>query len=337
MRKNIISQTFSGDLMATRYHTQFRFFNGLADGSSTQTVESNVFNFAKLMSSANRKEFKNVDNQGNAQLYTIGMKLHGTNAEAFALTAPNTYITKNAVKAWHEARVEMFMRAGIKMKDLGYGRSLRPYLDVNHENGTTVEIDTETSAALGITPPFLGQEWTYSKAAVSVPFDDEYGAGDLRKWDMVDTYTFTLLGDSVVESTTPEDPDASGDDTDQDQFVSVGMISEWLDSFKRRPAISSSQSIDSDNALLQLNSQQGNDKEEVLELASDQQEELRPWDLSGAAYTSAVASGYAKTLGLGSDYVVFQAPCGLAQITIGNEHTAETIQCVFDVLDIEDM
>ena len=117
MRKNIISQTYSGDLMATRYHTQFRFFNALADGSSTTEVETHVFNFAKLMSSANRKEFKNVDNQGNAQLYTIGMKLYGTNAAAAAFTAPNTYITQRSVKAWHDARVEMFKKAGIKMKD----------------------------------------------------------------------------------------------------------------------------------------------------------------------------------------------------------------------------
>lgn len=325
--------------MATRYHTQFRFFNALSDGSSTQQVETHVFNFAKLMSSANRKEFKNVDNQGNAQLYTIGMKLHGTNAEALALTAPNTYVTQRAVKAWHDARVQMFKDAGVSMKSLGYGRSLRPYLNVNHENGTTVEIDTENDAALGVTPAFEGQEWTYSRAAVATPqgIDAEGNSGTFYQADMVDTYSFTLLDESVLESTTVDDPDESSNATDQDSFVSVGMIDEWLDSFKRRPATGSAQVIDADNALLNLMHSGGPEQEEVALIAEDNQQELRPWDLDGSTYRSAYASGYAKTLGLGSDYVVFQAPLGLVQLSLGNDHTAETIQCVFDVLDIEDM
>jgi hypothetical protein len=288
------------------------------------------------MSSANRKEFKNVDNQGNAQLYTIGMKLHGTNAAAGAFTAPNTYITQRSVKAWHDARVEMFKQAGIRMKDLGYGRSLRPYLNVNHENGTTVEIDTEVASNLGITPHFQGQEWNYSRAAVATPADSTVNNA-IGPMDLVDSYSFTLLGESVVESATADDPDESLDGSDQDSFVSVGMISEWLDSFKKRPTLVSSTAIDSDNALLNLMSSGGPQQSEVLEIAEDNQEELRPWDLDGSAYTSAVISGYAKTLGLGSDYVVFQAPCGLVELALENDHTAETLQCVFDVLDIEDM
>jgi hypothetical protein len=322
--------------MATRYHTQFRFFNALANGSTTTQVETHVFNFAKLMSSANRKEFKNVDNQGNAQLYTIGMKLYGTNAAAAAFTAPNTYITQRSVKAWHDARVQMFKEAGIRMKDLGYGRSLRPYLNVNHENGTTVEIDTQVDSNLGLTPHFQGQEWNYSRAAVAAQVENTV-SDNVQARDLVDTYSFTLLGDSVDEDTTEDDPDESSPAHDTSSYVSIGMISEWLDSFKRRPTVVSSTAIDADNALLNLMSSGGPQVEEVLELAEDQQEELRPWDLDGSAYTSAVIAGYAKTLGLGSDYAVFQAPCGLVELALENDHTAETLQCVFDVLDIEDM
>jgi hypothetical protein len=291
------------------------------------------------MSSANRREFKNVDNQGNAQLYTIGMKLYGTNAAAGAFTAPNTYITQRSVKAWHDARVQMFKEAGINMKSLGYGRSLRPYLNVNHENGTTTEIDTEVASNLGITPHFQGQEWNYSRAAVATPQGYAGGGNDgtFYQADLVDTYSFTLLGGSVLESDTPDDPDESSGATDQDSYVSVGMIDEWLDSFKRRPTLASATAVDADNALLNLMSSGGPQVEEVLELAEDQQEELRPWDLDGSAYTSAVISGYVKTLGLGSDYAVFQAPCGLVELALENDHTAETLQCVFDVLDIEDM
>jgi hypothetical protein len=291
------------------------------------------------MSSANRREFKNVDNQGNAQLYTIGMKLYGTNAAAGAFTAPNTYITQRSVKAWHDARVQMFKDAGISMKSLGYGRSLRPYLNVNHENGTTTEIDTEVASNLGITPHFQGQEWTYSRAAVATPQggNAEGSSGTFYQGDLVDTYSFTLLGESVLESVTADDPDESSDATDQDSYVSVGMIDEWLDSFKRRPATGSAQHVDADNALLNLMHSGGPQQEEVALIAEDNQEELRPWDLDGSAYTSAVISGYVKTLGLGSDYAVFQAPCGLVELALENDHTEETLQCVFDVLDIEDM
>ena len=55
------------------------------------------------------------------------------------------------------------------MKSLRYARNLRPYLNVNHENGTTVEIDTENDAALGITPPWVVMSGRIRRAAVSVP------------------------------------------------------------------------------------------------------------------------------------------------------------------------
>ena len=61
------------------------------------------------------------------------------------------------------------------------------------------------------------------------------------------------------------------------------MVSEWLDSFaKGKLRDVSNETIDPDNALLQLRSQQSADKEEVLELAQDAKLELRPWDLQGA-------------------------------------------------------
>ncbi len=218
-----------------------------------------VYNLPKLMSSANRKEFKNVDNQGNAQLYTIGMRLYGSDIQALAATAPNTYVTRRAVKAWHDARVKMFKRSGISMKSLGYGRSLRPYLDVNHENGTTVEIDTEAvytgTSASGIAPAYTGDEWTYSRAAVTTPIES---TAITSVYSLTDTYSFTLCDASVTETPTADDPDESSSSEDQDQFISVGMLKEWLGSFSKKiVGKASASTIDSDNALLQLVSQQG--------------------------------------------------------------------------------
>ena len=301
-----------------------------------------VYNLPKLMSSANRKEFKNVDNNGNAQLYTIGMRLYGTDLQAVAGTAPNTYVTRRAVKAWHDARVKMYKRAGISMKSLGYGRSLRPYLDVNHENGTTTEIDTEVDLvgtdASGIVPGFTGDEWTYSKAAVSTPMEAGDGTTNVTIRDMTDTYSFTLCDASVTEDGTADSPDESGSQFDQDSYVSVGMLKEWLGSFGKRPTKSSTVlSLDDDNALLQLVSQQGADKEEVLELAKSSQEEVRPWDLGGSTHYSTTVQGYFQAQTGESSYQVFQVPCGLMSIVFANGATAQGARFDIDVLDIQDM
>ncbi len=279
-----------------------------------------------------------MDNQGNAQLYTIGMRVFGT-AHLTVTTAPNTYVTRRAVKAWHDARAKMYKRAGVSMKSLGYGRSLRPYLDVNHENGTTTEIDDESSGTNGITPAYTGDEWTYSRAAVATPSEEADISGTIYIGDLVDTYSFTLCDASVVESTTAESPDASGNETDQDSFVSVGMLKEWLGSFKKkvRSGASDVQNLDDDNALLQLLSQQGADKEEVLELAKDGQSELRPWDLGGATHYSGTYAGVAHAVANESSYIVFQAPCGLFNVQSYSEAAAQTVYTEFEVLDIRDM
>ena len=324
----------------------------MADGSSTSTSLTRVLNAPKLMSSCNRKGYDNVDSQGNAQLYTIGMRVFATGANVGVSTAPNTYVTRRAIKAWHDARVKMYKRAGVSMKSLGYGRNLRPYLDVNHENGTTTEIDHEvdlnadgegTPAASGITPNFTGDEWTYSRAAVATPVENtELGAGPAMG-DLVDTYSFTLCDASVSEAVTPDSPDESSNQSDQDSFVSVGMLKEWLGSFRKQNigtasgTVTDSNPIDEDNALLQLISQQGADKEEVLELARDAQKEVRPWDLGGPTHYSTMFAGYLRSVTSESSYIVFQAPCGLFNIDIENTAAAGEIHYEFDVLDISDM
>ena len=327
--------TLSADRLDIMTVTKFLWSNSIADGSSSAQTETHVFNMPKLMSSANRKEMRNVDNQGNAQLYTIGMRVFGT-CHNLVQTAPNTYVTRRAVKDWHDARVMMYKRAGIKMKDLGYGRSLRPYLNVAHENGTTTEIDSEALGGNSIIPAYTGDEWTYSRAAVTTPMESAASA-TITPRDLVDTYSFTLCGDSITEDSTPDDPDESHTSTDQDSFVSVGMLKEWLGSFKKKAITPSTDDIDPDNALLQLRSQQGADKEEVLELAEDAQLEARPWDLGGSTHYGLQYAGVAHAVGNESAYVVFQAPCGLFEIGSFSEASAQTIYTEFEVLDIRDM
>lgn len=318
--------------------TRFLFSNALADGSSTRQSETHVFNMPKLMGSVNRSSYHNVDNQGNAQMYTIGVKLFGTKADALVTAAPDAYYVRRAIKAWHDARVSMYKRAGISMKSLGYGRSLRPYLDVNHENGTTVEIDSEATAgasALSITPAYSGDDWTYSRAAVTTPPEEGSGEGNHMK-DFVDTYSFTILGDSVAEDASSSTTNSNAA-SDQDSYRSVGMVSEWLGSFKKKLVTGAAANVDEDNALLQLRSQQGPDKEEVLELAAEGQTEGRPWDLAGAQFKQGVYQGFVTASSSESPMLVFNAPCGLFNLTMGNSTAAEVVYADIEVLDIRDM
>ena len=115
------------------------------------------------------------------------------------------------------------------------------------------------------------------------------------------------------------------------------MVAEWLKSFKRAPTPASDVSIDEDNALLQLRSQQGLDKEEVLELGKANQDEGRPWDLAGAQYSQAVYQGFVTATSNESPVLVFNAPCGLFNLTLGNSHEAEVVYADIEVLDIRDM
>ena len=312
----------------------------------------NVYNLPKLMSSINRKQYHNVDLQGNAQLYTVAIKSYGTKLQTIAKVAPDTYVTKRAIKAWHDARVAMFKRGGFKLSDLQpYARTLRPYFNVNHENNTHKELDQAISSnntstddgTVGgpmVTPGFKGAEWTYSRAAVSTPAES-VSSGNINEFDLVDSYSFTLLDESVSEATTADDPDESGGTTDEDSFVSVGIIAEWLDSFRRSrtgDSIPSETEIDADNALLQLASQQGMDKEEVLEIVQDIDREQRPWDKTGAQYYTPLPVMFDNAVSGETSTSILRVPCGLLQLTMTNNHSAqESVYSTIEVLSIEDM
>ncbi len=319
-------------------HTRFVLENTMADGSSTATTESYILNWPRLMSSINRKSYHNVDLQGNAQNYLIGMKVFATNCVVHTTVAPNTYYTKRAIKAWHQARKLMFKRAGVSMKSLGpYGRNLRPYLNVDHENATITELDTESSAGLFILPNFQGAEWTYSRAAVSTPQESTDLSVGTGAGDLVDTYSFTILDGSVVESSTVDSPDESTGSSDQDSYVSVGMTQEWLDSFhKSATGTGGDVIIDADNALLQLIADSSS-SEEVLELAEISQGEGRPWDVDSSAYSVGVTGGYCISVSGESSYDSFVAPCGLMRVDWVNSAAQDTTRIVFDILDISDM
>ena len=80
----------------------------------------------------------------------------------------------------------------------------------------------------------------------------------------------------------------------------------------------------------------------MLELAEDAQTEGRPWDSTTsdgtAIYTSGVQGSFCVSTTGESSYAVVTAPCGLLQLTLGNNHSSdEVLHIEFEVLDISDM
>ncbi len=313
------------------------FYTDTLAAGATQTK---IIDLAKLASSLNRKHIPNVDRNGNAQLFTVAVTSYATDALTSVSCAPNTYLTRDAVKAWHDARVQMYKEAGVKMTDLGpYARHLRPFLNVNHENGTTGEEDTATSVSGGYAgnTHFQGDEYTRTRIAVSTP-QESTTLTVITSADSADTYSLTLCDGSVLESTTADSPDESGGVTDQDSLVSAGMISSYQNSLRKKLVVATEgESIDDDNPLKQLVANSAA-SEEVLELQLDASQEARPWDLDGSAYSTQIMQLYYRAALGGPLTEVIQVPCGLLEIAQVNAHSAsENLVTKFEILAVEDM
>ena len=138
-----------------------------------------------------KKQYHQVDSKGNAQVYLLKItqaSYSGSDqgdVRSTLSTAPNTYVTKQAVKAWHKARTAMFSKAGIKMKTLSpYMRNLRMELDASAPAG-------------GTTPADLSAGQSELSTLVNAGQFDESNTGAVTGDDLVDSYTLTLLGDHV--------------------------------------------------------------------------------------------------------------------------------------------
>ena len=309
-----------------------------AADANNNTTQSHIIDLARMASSLNRKHIPNVDRNGNAQVFVVAVKgVTGTDVINAIRTAPNLYTTKAAVKAWHDAREEMITRTGAKMSDLGpYARHLRPFLDTNHQDGTTTEISSETVATGGFAfnTHFQGEEFTRSELAVSVPAKDNL-TSSTAMYDLVDTYPLHLCGASVVE---PASASTSGSVSDQDSFHSVGMIDSWLTSISKKSlGTADSLRIQSDNPLLQLIAD-STSSEEALEIIEESASEGRPWDLDGSQYISLTGAAYFRTNVNQAPVQIIHVPCGLLEIQQESMHSAEEIAVTeFEILDIYDM
>ncbi len=111
------------------------------------TGDQKHVDFSRAFSAYNRKHMKQVDGKGNAQVYLVKVTQQPDISDSSVMlntvvrTAPNTYVTKAGVKAWHYARKKMFEDQGISLK------SLSPYM---RELSFVLQDGTNTNLAAGL-------------------------------------------------------------------------------------------------------------------------------------------------------------------------------------------
>ena len=292
------------------------------------STESHYFDFPQIFSKFNRKQYHQVDSKGNAQVYLLKItqaSYTGSDqgdVRTTLSTAPNTYVTKQAVKAWHQARVAMFDKAGIKMKTLSpYTRNLRMELD------TDAPATGNSSAELRTGSPELS-------TMVNAGQFDEANTGAVTGDDLVDTYTLHLLDDHVVTQT-----------AETTKYTSVGVNQSWLDA-RRKPYQVADGSQESgvldttiqhgENPLFEARALSGI-AEEIVAVAQDEQVQPPPW--TDATQTGLVNIAAMYSANNSTQEVIIEVPCGLMKASITDLRGSPAANVIWNIelLDIYDM
>jgi len=273
-------------------------------------------NCAHLLSMMNRKAFHQVTRDGHLKNYGIEVQVFNmVNATTGIFTAPLSYVTYNATRAWHFARKERFEDAGFKLSDLGYGSRLRIGLDATM-NG----LSQSTSASM-IKPSALDHsvddkgEWDFSEVIISPPAD--ITGTDSHTWkvyDNYDSFTLHLCGDHVE--------DAGGDESLR--FVTVGMNQSWLENRRGWAAPSDLEVLQPENPLAFARASSASSMLLTTEVA-DEQKQSPPYsnvddDTAKSAFATKFLNGQleSKFPNPTTNNDVIVAPGGVFQLTITN-------------------
>ena len=314
------------------------------------TTTSVILNLPKILSGMNRRGYHNIDENGNAQLYTVSASLIATNAIATIKAADNCYYTSRAVKDWHNAWVRRLRKAGIKRSDLGpYMKCLRPFLNRAHASsglgatysGVTAitELDEEvitwdgsSGVKEGILPAWGGEEWTYTEIVATNPVKGSHSNALDQPAEFIDEYFLTLLEQDVETA-----------DSESRQLETAGMIYSWLGSFTQRPTPSEAETLidptnQQDNALFALRDSDLSSGE-LLDMAQEAVQEKAPWDRDGSKYYSGhVTGGVMAARDGSSNTIIAEVPCGLMQLDIDNDaNGTQEMYVNLEVLSIGDM
>ncbi len=295
----------------------------------TTSAEAHYIDASRIFAKINRQSMHQVDLGGNCQVYLMRVSLLNDSDGAsgsFAITAdietaPHNYVTRNAVKAWHNARVEMLGRADTKLSDLSaYARNLRFKLDTSdNSDGQPAELVAGT----------VDQSSFVNYAQV-----DDSSSTALTGANLADHYELTLLGTHVTSSTDPTT-----------MYTTVGINKSWLDK-RRKPfdagadAGAASAGTDDlvtiqapENPLLEIMAGSAI-AEELAEEIQDEQYQEPPW--TDSDHYALMSAGFLSANTNMSDSCIVAAPAGLFKITL-NAGATSTCRLMFELIDTYDL
>ena len=272
-------------------------------------------NSAHLLSMMNRKAFHQISRDGHMKNYGVELQVFNmVNASTAIYTAPLSYVTYNAARAWHFARKERFSDAGFSLSDLGYGQRMRFALDE-----TMIGLDQSTSALM-LKPSALGAsvadkgEWDWSDVVITPPV---ITSATLLTFDTYDKFNMYICGDHIVQST-----------NDTLRYTSVGMNQSWLENRRGWATPSSEEVIQPENPLAFARQSELSTLQLTTEV-EDEQKQSPPYsnvddDDAKSVFATKYLNGQLETKfpnpTTNNDVIV--APGGVFQITITNNDAA---------------
>ena len=212
MAQKVLSLSFNGTISAATDATIS------SAGNYNSTIQTRYLNLPKLLAKIDRKNYRHFDNKGFLLNYAISIHQVGPGYRTKYSAAPNTWVTKNAGRKWHAARMADFAKMGIGVKDLGeYNRTIRPYLDATHASGTEITLMDHDNDAI------TGGEWTYTQVAAPAGLNSD-GAFDSTSGLQGDKYFLTLAGIHGGSATS----------NNRDTYTHVSMAQSYLQSRRTR-------------------------------------------------------------------------------------------------------
>lgn len=280
-------------------------------------------NMAHVLSSMNRKMIPPVNNKGVPQLFHFKVEVRSASAQLTTLkTASNSYVTKQAVKAWYRVWRKSLRDAGVTLKDLGpYGRHFKPRL-IGTDSNNDGTVDSETT--FGSAGEAGRGDWNYTEVvtqpAVKTATNAAVGTNDLG-----DKFFIHLCGASAVQT-----------DNNAHKWTSVGAINSWLDSRKKPVGpdsddVPASQIWGDDNPLVlaRMDSTAGEIMQDEVREAQGEEAPYTESDLDGL-YTQAIISSGGTDHGV----AMISAPCGLIDITTTESGSTDVLLTLQGITDM---
>ncbi len=291
-------------------------FTGPLPSIGATSTTTFYLNAAYVMSNINRKAFHQVTRSGHLKTYGVGISVFNCkNAGTAIYTAPNNYVTENAVRAWHFARKERYADAGFRLSDLGHGSRMRFALDATSAamNQTT---DTAWLRPLHLDNAVIDRgEWDLSDVIITPPIVTSGSTAYVDVRDTMDSFYLYLTGDHVADTATG---------SEAVKFTGVGMNQSWVENRRAWSVPAAEQVVQPENPLAFARMSEQSSML-VTEEVSDEQSQQPPYSIDDdddatSVFAELVLSGQLESsfpnVTTNNDLVV--CPGGLAKIAITN-------------------